>query len=50
MDCISQAGYTPMLYTGKPYIYAHVDVARFLSKYPSHLWLAAYPDYQVRSE
>ncbi|MCM0598397.1 GH25 family lysozyme [Periweissella fabalis] len=50
MDRIAQAGYTPMLYTGKPYIYAHVDVARFLSKYPSHLWLAAYPDYQVRSE
>lgn len=50
MDRIAAAGYTPMLYTGKPYIYAHVDVKRFLEKYPQHLWLAAYPDYQVRSE
>lgn len=50
MDRIAQAGYTPMLYTGKPYIYAHVDVRRFLIKYPNHLWLAAYPDYKVRSE
>lgn len=51
MDRIAEAGYTPMLYTGKPYIYAHVDVSRFLAKYQCNLWIASYADYNnVRSE
>lgn len=50
MDRIKQNGYTPILYTGKPYIYAHVDVSRFLAKYQCNLWIASYADMNVRSE
>lgn len=42
MRQIKQAGYTPMLYSYKPYILAHVDLGRVLSEFPNSLWVAGY--------
>ena len=50
MRRISAAGYTPMYYSYKPYTEKHVDYQRILAEFPNSLWIAAYPDYQVRSE
>ncbi|MCI0375427.1 GH25 family lysozyme [Lacticaseibacillus paracasei] len=48
MRRIAQAGYTPMYYSYKPYTLAHVDYQRILAEFPNSLWIAAYPDYQIR--
>ena len=45
---IKNAGYTPMLYGYKNYLTTHTDLHYLASKYA--LWLAEYPDYNVRSE
>lgn len=42
MRRIKAAGYTPMLYSYKPYLNAHVDVARVLAEFPNSLWVAGY--------
>ncbi|WP_285213839.1 GH25 family lysozyme [Lactiplantibacillus plantarum] len=47
---IKAAGYTPMLYSGKAYLNAHVNVAAIVKAYGSCLWLAEYPDYLVRTK
>lgn len=44
---VKAAGYTPLLYTGKQYVNAHLDIARILKASPNCLWLAAYRDYSV---
>lgn len=49
MQRIAQAGYTPMLYSYKPYIVAHVDYNRVLSQFSNSIWIAGYPDYQIRA-
>nr|DAZ12198.1 MAG TPA: Cpl 1 lysin [Caudoviricetes sp.] len=49
MRRIAQAGYTPMYYSYKPYTVAHVDYQRILQEFPNSLWIAAYPDYQIRA-
>ncbi|MCH8624496.1 SH3 domain-containing protein [Lactiplantibacillus plantarum] len=49
MALIKAAGYTPMLYSGKAYLNAHVNVAAIVKAYGSCLWLAEYPDYLVRT-
>ena len=49
MRRIAQAGYTPMYYSYKPYTLAHVDYQRILAEFPNSLWIAAYPDYQIRA-
>ncbi|MCG0773024.1 LysM peptidoglycan-binding domain-containing protein [Lactiplantibacillus plantarum] len=46
---IKAYGYTPMLYSGKDYLNAHVNVAAIVRAYGSCLWLAEYPDYLVRT-
>lgn len=52
MRMIKQAGFTPMLYSYKPYLLAHVDVDRVTAEFPNSLWVAGYqmglstaPDY-----
>ena len=45
-DRIWQAGYTPMVYGYKNYLLNHVDLS-YLSNH-EQLWLAEYPDYNVR--
>lgn len=47
---IKAAGYTPMYYSYKPYSLQHVDYNRIIAEFPDSSWIAAYPDYNVRSE
>ena len=42
MRQIKQAGYTPMLYSYKPYLLAHVDLGRVLAEFPNSAWVAGY--------
>ena len=49
MALIKDAGYTPMLYSGKAYLNAHVNVAAIVKTYGSCLWVPEYPDYLVRT-
>ncbi|MCA1343513.1 LysM peptidoglycan-binding domain-containing protein [Lactiplantibacillus pentosus] len=49
MKLIKAAGYTPVLYSGKAYLNAHVDVSLILKAYGSCLWVPEYPDYLVRT-
>lgn len=49
MKMIKDAGYTPMLYSGKAYLNAHVNTSAIVRAYGSCLWLAEYPDYLVRT-
>ncbi|UQB60348.1 LysM peptidoglycan-binding domain-containing protein [Lactiplantibacillus plantarum] len=49
MELIKTAGYTPVLYSGKAYLNAHVDTSAIVRVYGSCLWLAEYPDYLVRT-
>ena len=49
MKLIKDAGYTPVLYSGKAYLNAHVNVSAIVKAYGSCLWLAEYPDYLVRT-
>lgn len=47
---IKAAGYEPMYYSYKPYTLAHVDYNRIIAEFPNSGWIAAYPDYNVRTE
>lgn len=47
---IKAAGYVPMYYSYKPYTLAHVDYNRIIAEFPNSGWIAAYPDYNVRTE
>ncbi|TLQ22327.1 LysM peptidoglycan-binding domain-containing protein [Lactiplantibacillus plantarum] len=49
MKLIKDAGYTPMLYSGKAYLNAHVNTSAIVRAYGNCLWLAEYPDYLVRT-
>ena len=42
MRMIKSSGYTPMLYSYKPYMNAHVDVNRVLAEFPNSIWVAGY--------
>lgn len=42
MRQIRDDGYTPMLYSYRPYLMAHVDVNRVLAEFPNSLWVAGY--------
>ncbi|WP_035163015.1 LysM peptidoglycan-binding domain-containing protein [Ligilactobacillus saerimneri] len=44
---IKAAGYTPVLYSYKPYILAHLNRQRITAEFPNCLWVAAYRDYSV---
>ncbi|KZT97866.1 Lysin [Lactiplantibacillus plantarum] len=50
MALIKDAGYTPMLYSGKAYLNAYVNTSAIVRAYGSCLWLAEYPDYLVRTK
>lgn len=49
MALVKAAGYTPMLYSGKTYLNAHVNTSAIVRAYGNCLWLAEYPDYLVRT-
>ena len=45
MRQIKEAGYTPMLYSYKPYLigtYGHVNISRVLAEFPNSIWVAGY--------
>lgn len=42
MRQIKSAGYTPMVYSYKPYMMSHVDVKRVLAEFPNSIWVAGY--------
>ena len=50
MAFIKAYGYTPMLYSGKAYLNAHINTSAIVKSYGSCLWLAEYPDYLVRTK
>ncbi len=50
MRRIRDAGYTPVLYSGKYYIANHLQLDRILSEFPNSLWIASYADMQVRTK
>lgn len=50
MDVCKASGFEPIYYSYKPYTLANVYVEQITAKYPNSLWIAAYPDYEVRSE
>ncbi|MGM9907341.1 GH25 family lysozyme [Limosilactobacillus sp.] len=42
MRQIKAAGYTPVLYSYKPYLLSHVDIGRVLAEFPNSIWVAGY--------
>lgn len=50
MDVCKASGFEPIYYSYKPYTLANVYVEQITAKYPNSLWIAAYPDYEVRPE
>lgn len=49
MKQIKAAGYTPMLYSYKPYLNSHVYTSQVTKAFPNSLWVAAYANYRVTS-
>ena len=45
MQLVRQAGFTPMLYSYKPYLLAHINVNEILKEFPNSLWVAGYQKY-----
>ena len=51
MRVISEHGYKPIYYSYKPYTLVNLDAYhKILNEFPNSLWIAAYPDYQIRNE
>lgn len=51
MRVVSKHGYKPIYYSYKPYTLVNLDAYhKILNEFPDSLWVAAYPDYQIRNE
>lgn len=51
MRVIKEHGYKPIYYSYKPYTLVNLDAYhKILNEFPNSLWIAAYPDYQIRNE
>lgn len=50
MDVCKSNGFEPIYYSYKPYTLANVYVDQITARHPNSLWIAAYPDYEVRPE
>lgn len=50
MDKIANAGYKPVYYSYKPFTLNNIDYQQIIAKYPNSIWIAGYPDYEVRTE
>lgn len=50
MDVCKLNGFEPIYYSYKPYTLANVYIEQITARYPNSLWIAAYPDYEVRAE
>lgn len=47
---VKDAGYTPVLYSGKSYVYSHLNWSQITAKFGTCGWMAEYPDYSVRTK
>lgn len=47
---VRDAGYTPLLYTGKWYAQDHLDLKRILTEFPNCIWVASYPTSAINTE
>lgn len=45
MQLVKQAGFSPLLYSYKPFLKAHVNVDEVLREFPNSLWVAGYQGY-----
>lgn len=51
MRVVRDHGYKPIYYSYKPFTLANLDdYHNILKEFPDSLWIAAYPDYQIRNE
>lgn len=51
MRVVREHGYKPIYYSYKPYTLVNLDsYHKILNEFPDSLWIAAYPDYQIRNE
>ena len=51
MRVVREHGYKPIYYSYKPYTLTNLDdYHNILKEFPNSLWIAAYPDYQIRNE
>lgn len=50
MDKIASAGYKPVYYSYKPFTLNNIDYQQIIAKYPNSIWIAGYPDYEVRKD
>lgn len=51
MRVVREHGYKPIYYSYKPFTLANLDdYHNILKEFPNSLWIAAYPDYQIRNE
>ncbi|MEY8736401.1 LysM peptidoglycan-binding domain-containing protein [Lactobacillus sp. AN1001] len=50
MRRLRDAGYTPMLYSGKYFIADHLQLNRILAEFPNSIWVASYPTMAVTQE
>ena len=51
MRVVREHGYKPIYYSYKPYTLVNLDdYHNILKEFPNSLWIAAYPDYQIRNE
>lgn len=47
---VREAGYTPLLYTGKWFAKQHLDLDRILAEFPNCIWVASYPTSAVNDQ
>lgn len=50
MRRLRDAGYTPMLYSGKYFIAEHLQLNRILAEFPNSIWVASYPTMAITLE
>lgn len=43
MGIVKRAGYTPLIYSYKPYFTQHLDMGKIGNIYPNSVWVAGYP-------
>lgn len=47
---VRDAGYTPLLYTGKWFAQQYLDLDRILAEFPNCIWVASYPTSAINTE
>lgn len=47
---VRDAGYTPLLYTGKWFAQQYLDLNRILAEFPNCIWVASYPTSAINTE